>query len=110
VNRQSYLDGITLLSVAYTDEAPMKPADADFGVTIDFEKGVSDPVKVFESMAMMLGGLRKIDEVVIGAVDDDLLPTMVLEDVEAASITVKPIQPLKAAPIRWKAISAACAA
>ena len=85
--RQSYLDGITLLSVEYTDTVPMKPEDADFGVTIDFQRGVSDPVKIFESMAMMLGAFKELDRVLIGAVDPEAIPTMVLEDVEAASIT-----------------------
>ncbi|MEE4012083.1 hypothetical protein V1T76_08485 [Roseibium sp. FZY0029] len=65
----------------------MKPADADYGVTIDFERGTSDPVRVFEAMVKALGGFRDIDRLVLGAADPDLTPIMVLEDVEAASIT-----------------------
>lgn len=87
MNRQSYLDHITLLSVVYTDVEPMKPVDADFGLTIDFEKGKSDPVKVFESMVKMLNSFRQIDQILTGAVAPEATPIMVLEDIEAASIT-----------------------
>lgn len=78
---------IHALSVEYTDHRPMKPSDADYGVTIDFERGTSDPVRVFEAMVKALGGFRDIDRLVLGAADPDLTPIMVLEDVEAASIT-----------------------
>lgn len=87
MNRQSYLDNITLLSVAYGDKMPMKPTDADFGLTIDFEKGKSDPVKVFEAMAMMLNSFKQIDKIVLDPIVPNLEPIMVLEDVEAGSMT-----------------------
>jgi len=87
VNRQSYLDKITLLSVAYGDEMPMKPTDADFGLTIDFEKGKSDPIKVFEAMAMMLNSFRQIDQIALDQLGPNLEPLLVLEDVEAGSMT-----------------------
>jgi hypothetical protein len=65
----------------------MKPADADFGVTIDFAKGQSDPIRIFESLTILLDGFRKLDRVTVGAVDPHVEPIMVLEDVEANSIT-----------------------
>lgn len=65
----------------------MKPADADFGVTVDFTRGVSDPVVVFEGITTLLEGFRQLDKVTIGALDPEIEPIMVLEDVEAASIT-----------------------
>ena len=73
--------------VTYTNGAPMKPEDADFGITIDFDRGKSDPVMVFAAMTEMLQAVRTMDAILIGAVDPDLVPVMVLEDVEAASIT-----------------------
>ncbi|MEL6735863.1 MAG: hypothetical protein AAFO98_08300, partial [Pseudomonadota bacterium] len=78
---------IKSLSVEYTDFEPVKPQDADYGVTIDFDRGTSDPVRVFEAMVKALSGFKEIDRLVLGAIDPDYTPTMVLEDVEAASIT-----------------------
>ncbi len=59
----------------------------DFGVTIDFAKGQSDPVKVFEALAEMLEGLRTFDNVIIGSLDPHIETTMVLQEVETNSIT-----------------------
>ncbi len=75
------------LSVECTDCRLMKPADADYGVTIDFERGTSDPVRVFEAMVKALAGFKDLDRLVLGAADPELTPVLVLEDVEAASIT-----------------------
>lgn len=65
----------------------MRPAEADFGVTVDFAKGEADPVKTFESMAILLEGFRKFDQLMLGALDPHLETVMVLQDVEAGSIT-----------------------
>jgi hypothetical protein len=78
---------IRVLRVSYLQEEPMKPADADFGVTVDFTKGESDPVAVFGGIAAMLRGFSSLDEVLIEALDPKLEPIMVLEDVEASTIT-----------------------
>jgi hypothetical protein len=78
---------IRILRVSYLREEPMKPEQADFGVTVDFAKGESDPVKVFESITVLLDGFRKLDHITIGALDPDIQPIMVLEDIEASSIT-----------------------
>jgi len=65
----------------------MKPDNAEFGITIDFERGTSDPVAVFTAMTKLLSGFKNVDKLILGATDPDLEPIMVLEDVEAASIT-----------------------
>lgn len=65
----------------------MKPPTADFGVTIDFSRGEADPVRVFQSLARILDGFRRLDALMIGALDPDLKTALVLEDVEAGSIT-----------------------
>ena len=69
----------------------MKPADADFGITIDFTRGESDAVAVFSGLSQLLKGFSELDEVLMEALDADLEPIMVLEDVEAASITNAPM-------------------
>lgn len=65
----------------------MRPADADFGLTIDFKKGASDPVKIFDAMTALLEGFKKFDQVIVGSLDPEIHPMMVLEDVETNSIT-----------------------
>jgi hypothetical protein len=65
----------------------VEEAQSDFGVTIDFAKGKSDPVKVFDALAQMLEGLRTFDDAIIGSIDPHLETTMVLQEVEANSIT-----------------------
>jgi len=71
-----------------SSETPiMKPADADLGVTIDFAKGTASPRHVFGGLVTILEGLEALDRVVISALDPRIVPLMVLEDVEAASIT-----------------------
>jgi hypothetical protein len=55
-------------------------------VTVDFAKGKADPVKTFESMAVLLEGFRKFDHLMLGALDPHIETVMVLEDVEAAPL------------------------
>lgn len=71
----------------HTETPPMKPADADLGVTIDFAKGNANPRRVFGSLVTILEGLEGLDRLMIAAVDPRIIPLMVLQDVEAASIT-----------------------
>ena len=78
---------IPLLGIRYTDEEPMRPADAQFGVKIDFVRGQSDPVQVFAAMTDLLRGFAEIDRQLIAAVAPEATPTTVIEDIEAASIT-----------------------
>jgi hypothetical protein len=78
---------IRVVDVRYTDEPPMRPADADFGVTIDFTRGESDPVRVFGAMTDLLSSFSEIDRVLIGAIEPDAEPITVIEDVEAESLT-----------------------
>lgn len=75
------------IRISYLSEPPMMPDDADFGITIDFKRGESDPVKVFEAMADIFTAFGQLDRLTLGAVDPSIQPVMVLEDVEAASIT-----------------------
>jgi hypothetical protein len=65
----------------------MRPDEPTFGITIDFQRGEADPVYVFYSMTEILSAVKALDKILIGAVDPELEPTLVLEDVEASSIT-----------------------
>ena len=76
-----------LLGVHYTDALPMKPEGADFGVTIDFERGKSDPVQVFTAMTELLRAFSNMDRLLVGAVAPRADVMSVIEDIEAASIT-----------------------
>ena len=78
---------IRVLRVSFSGSEPMKPADADFGVTVEFRKGKSDPVRVFQGLSILLDGFQQFDSVFLRAVDFRIEPIMVLEDVEANTIT-----------------------
>jgi hypothetical protein len=65
----------------------MKPEDADLGVTIDFARGASSPRRVFGGLITILEGLEALDRVVVSALDPRIVPLLVLEDVEAGSVT-----------------------
>lgn len=65
----------------------MKPEHADFGVTVDFRKGTSDPAKVFESVAVLLDGFQRLDRLLFCSLDPHLESKQVLEEVETGSVT-----------------------
>ncbi len=65
----------------------MRPDDAEFGVTIDFARGESDPVQVFAAMTELLAAFVEIDRQLIGIVAPENKSITVIEGVEAASIT-----------------------
>ena len=78
---------ITILGVRYTDIQPMRPENADFGVTINYERGRSDPVQVFSAMTELLRAFKGMDRLLVGAVAPEAEVSTVIEDIEAASIT-----------------------
>lgn len=65
----------------------MRPKNADFGITIDFERGSSDPVRVFSALTELLTATKAMDRLLLGAVDPRVEPIMILEEVEVASVT-----------------------
>lgn len=65
----------------------MRPEEYDIGIRIDFARGFSDPVNVFSAMTTMLSAFRNLDDLLFYAVDPKLQPVMVLEEVEAGSMT-----------------------
>jgi len=71
----------------YSEMQIIKPDDAELGVTIDFAKGDANPRRVFGGLIAILEGLEGLDRVMVSALDPRIVPLMVLEDVEASSIT-----------------------
>jgi hypothetical protein len=65
----------------------MLPDDGHFGIKIDFTRGQSDPVTIFTAMTELLRAFSEIDRQLIGLVAPDVHSSMVIEEVEAASIT-----------------------
>jgi hypothetical protein len=65
----------------------MKPIDADFGVTIEYVRGVSNPEQVFAAMADLLAGFAEIDRVFIGSAAPEVATATVIEEIEVGSIT-----------------------
>ncbi len=65
----------------------MRPPEVEIGVTVDFNKGESNPARVFHAITLILEGLEELDKIIVAAIDPDLRSSMILEDVESASIT-----------------------
>lgn len=65
----------------------MRSEGAEFGVTIDYVRGQSNPVQVFQAMTDLLAGFTNIDRVLIDAVAPEIEAVAVIEEIEAASIT-----------------------
>ncbi|MXN63493.1 hypothetical protein GR183_01125 [Stappia sp. GBMRC 2046] len=65
----------------------MGPEDADIGIKIEFDRGNSDPIKVFTAMSEMLSAFHRFDELFFNSIDPNIKPIMVLENIESASIT-----------------------
>lgn len=64
----------------------MKPPEAEFGVLIDFKKGVGNPRRVFDSASLIIEAFERFDEAILQSIDAKIEPVMVLEDVESGSI------------------------
>lgn len=59
---------------------------ADFCITIDYEKGVGSPSRVFRAMSDLIDALQETDKSLVGGVDSKLMPILLLEDVETGSV------------------------
>jgi hypothetical protein len=67
---------------------PAMPDDADFGIHIDFKKGEPSPQRIFQAAIGMINALQRLDHALCSAVDNSIEPIMVLEEVEAGSLTI----------------------
>lgn len=60
--------------------------DSDFCITIDYEKGVGSPSRVFRAMSDLIDALQETDKNLIRSIDAKLEPILLLEDVETGSV------------------------
>lgn len=72
--------------VAIATEPPAAPPDASFALVIDFQKGTSNPQRVFQAADAMIRALQDMDHTLCVSVDSHIEPIMLLEDIEAGSI------------------------
>jgi hypothetical protein len=68
--------------------APAPPHDAAFALRIDFQKGSTDPSRVFRAADAMIRALQSLDRSLCVAVDPHIDPVMLLEDIEAGSLKI----------------------
>ena len=61
-------------------------AEVCFCLTIDYDKKSPHPENVFTGIAKMIEAFQKMDEQLIGCVDNSLKPVLLLQDVERGSI------------------------
>ena len=67
---------------------PKPPPDADFAIYINFKKGEPNPQRVFQAADAMIRSFQKLDKTLCDAVDCNVNPLLVLEDIEAGSLTI----------------------
>jgi hypothetical protein len=65
---------------------PADPSGTVFALVINFEKGTPNPQRVFQAADAMIRAVQSLDKTLCAAVDSQIDPVMVLEDIEAGSI------------------------
>lgn len=59
---------------------------ADFCIEIEYKKGSGNPSRVFRSMSELIDSFQEIDKTLVGSVDVNIQPVLLLEDIEVGSI------------------------
>lgn len=67
---------------------PKPPPDADFAIYINFKKGEPNPQRIFQAADAMIRSFQKLDKTLCDTVDCNINPLLVLEDIEAGSLTI----------------------
>lgn len=67
---------------------PEDPGDADFALIVDFKKGVSSPTRVFLATADFIRAFESLDHALVKSIDSNIIPVMMLEDVEIGSLKI----------------------
>lgn len=60
---------------------------ADFAIQVDFLPGSPDPARVFRSMTQLIDAFQQFDRELVHTIDLHIEPVLLLEDVEAGSVT-----------------------
>ena len=63
-----------------------KPPKADYCIEINFEKGSKDPARVFRTMQEMIDTFHEFDRSLVSAIDSNIEPILILEDIQSGSI------------------------
>jgi len=63
-----------------------KPLKADYCIEIQFEKGSKDPSRIFRTMHEMIETFHEFDRSLVRAIDSNIEPILILEDIESGSI------------------------
>lgn len=66
---------------------PASRIGVDFGISIDFDKNSRDPARVFRAMSGLIDAFQEFDRTLAGSIDISLEPVLMLEDIEAGSLT-----------------------
>ena len=75
-------------SISLSTREPPAPERADFALYIDFQKGTGSPQRIFQAADAMIRALQQLDHVLCNAIDGEIQPVMVLEEVEAGSLRI----------------------
>lgn len=62
--------------------------EADFGIEINFRKGIGNPRRVFDAASTLLDGFEQLDRALVDSIDRNIQSSFVLEDIEAGSVRV----------------------
>jgi len=75
--------------------APSPPRYAEFAIYIDFEKGRGSPTRVYRAADLMIHALQNLDKTLCGAIDTQIEPILVSEDLETGSMKIWLMSALK---------------
>lgn len=86
-------------------------SEGKFSFTIDFERGVGDPRRIFDSASALVDGFELLDEALVGVVGSRIRTSIVLEDIQAGSLRARLKNILESVPdeaikdLQWKQIA-----
>ena len=67
---------------------PVAPTNADFAIYIDFEPSSENPERIFQAADEVIKSLRELDRILCKAVDSNIEPIMLLEEIQTGSLKV----------------------
>ncbi|MBK7236837.1 MAG: hypothetical protein IPI02_14870 [Sterolibacteriaceae bacterium] len=84
------------------------PTSEEFEIRIEFQRGVGDPTRVFRSMAGLIDAVQRLDGHLAQMIGANVRTSLVLQDVEAASLKSRlhsvveaiPDEPLQAGEVK----------
>jgi hypothetical protein len=98
------------MTITLTDKKPKFPTESDFAIYIDFKKDAQRPQRIFQTADALITALQKLDKSLCGAIDSQIIPIMVLEEIEVGSLkiwlknTLENIDDNAIKELKWKSI------